>query len=166
MHIYNSDAYAFTLARSCSLSILYICLTFLITDGIGTFALFYGPTGLFIKDGILYVSQVSGSPRIRTVNLATRAVATITSFNGSSGSQDGTIYAATFSYPTGIWVDASNVLYVADLYNYKIRKIRLTEALGTNIYGFGCNVLSKVVKETASRSARSLSLCSTGRLYV
>jgi hypothetical protein len=48
---------------------------------------------------------------------------TVAGFSGNTGSKDGPASVAMFSSPNGIAVDASETLYVADQYNYTIRKV-------------------------------------------
>jgi hypothetical protein len=48
---------------------------------------------------------------------------TVAGFSGNTGSTDGPASVAMFSSPNGIAVDAGETLYVADQYNYTIRKI-------------------------------------------
>jgi streptogramin lyase len=50
-------------------------------------------------------------------------VTTLAGKAGESGHQDGAGRAARFNYPSDIAVDGSGTLYVADLYNFVIRKV-------------------------------------------
>jgi len=91
-------------------------------DGIGTAAKFNSPYGLaFDKAGKLFVSDTTNN-RIRMVDPVTQEVTTIAG-NGTSGKADGFETAATFNTPSGLAIDASDNLYVADRHNSLIRKI-------------------------------------------
>ncbi len=50
-------------------------------------------------------------------------VSTLAGLAGSSGSVDGTGNAARFNLPSGVAVDATGNVYVADTFNHTIRKI-------------------------------------------
>jgi sugar lactone lactonase YvrE len=50
-------------------------------------------------------------------------VTTLAGTPGTIGSKDGTGAAAQFQYPTGVAVDGSGNVYVADIYNQTIRKV-------------------------------------------
>ena len=71
--------------------------------------------------GNVYVAD-SGNYTIRKITPA-GVVSTLAGLAGSSGSADGTGSAARFYYPTGVAVDGSGNVYVADTGNYTIRKI-------------------------------------------
>jgi len=71
--------------------------------------------------GNLYVADASGN----TVEKITPAgaVSTLAGLTGLAGSQDGAGSNARFNQPSGVAVDASGSLYVADTGNATIRKI-------------------------------------------
>ena len=73
--------------------------------------------------GNLFISEYSGY-RIRKIEAATGVITTVAG-NGSSGfsGDGGPATAAQFSNPYGISVDGSDNLYVADIYNQRIRKV-------------------------------------------
>jgi serine/threonine-protein kinase len=54
------------------------------------------------------------------------AVVTSLAGSGSGGSADGVGTQASFNYPQGVAVDVSGTVFVADTYNYRIRKISPT----------------------------------------
>jgi len=91
------------------------------TDGTGTAAQFYYPSGIAIDtSGNLYVTE----PNHNMVRKITPA-GVVTTLAGSltSGATDGTGTAARFNGPDGIDVDTSGNVYVADTNNNCIRKI-------------------------------------------
>jgi sugar lactone lactonase YvrE len=91
-------------------------------DGAGTNAKFNQPINLFFKNNILYVSDNSNN-RIRQIDLLNNNTVSTIAGSGTSGHLDGPASTAQFKAPNGIFVDASNNIYVADAYNFCIRKI-------------------------------------------
>ncbi|WP_185144772.1 T9SS type A sorting domain-containing protein, partial [Chryseobacterium sp. SC28] len=89
-------------------------------DGIGTTAKFYYPYGVAVDaSGNVYVADTNNY-KIRKITPA----GVVTTLAGSTqGFADGTGTAAQFNYPTGVAVDPSGIMYVADYSNHKIRKI-------------------------------------------
>ena len=92
-------------------------------DGVGTNALFNGPTGTFyftyILAGFLMITE-GGNNAIRQVDLINANTSTLTGAVGS-GCVDGSGTAARFSYPTAVSSLAYPNYYVADSGNNKIR---------------------------------------------
>jgi sugar lactone lactonase YvrE len=93
-------------------------------DGVGTVAQFRNPLGIALdaRNGFLYVADSSNST-IRKIEVATALVSTFAGFAGQFGHDDGTGSAARFSSPTGVAVDASGNVFVADSGNFTVRKI-------------------------------------------
>ncbi|PKF72292.1 T9SS type A sorting domain-containing protein [Chryseobacterium sp. PMSZPI] len=89
-------------------------------DGIGTAAQFNSTSGICIDgSGNLYVSDYDNH-RIRKITPQGQ----VSTFAGSTqGYVDGLGTAAQFNNPTGIAIDPSENLYVADSNNHRIRKI-------------------------------------------
>ncbi|MDD5030653.1 MAG: hypothetical protein PHH58_14340, partial [Rhodoferax sp.] len=89
-------------------------------DGTGSAASFNSPGGI-ATDGVnLYVSD-SVNQKIRQIDVATGAVTTLAG-SGYKGATAGVGTGASFYYPYGLSTDGKD-LYVADMSNYKIRKI-------------------------------------------
>ncbi len=90
-------------------------------DGSGAAAKFNQPIGIGMdRAGTLYVAEYSGH-RLRKVT-ADGVVTTIAG-TGVAGSKDGDPSVASFYYPWGIAVDNAGVIYVADRYNNRIRRV-------------------------------------------
>jgi uncharacterized protein YjiK len=100
-------------------------------DGTGTNARFSYPTGIAMGGtGELYVADTANYTIRKLTPIGTDwLVSTIAGFPGVFGSADGTNDTARFSRPSGIAVDSSGSIYVADQSFNTIRKIT---SLGAN----------------------------------
>jgi hypothetical protein len=91
-------------------------------DGTNSAARFMAPQGVAIDSaGNIYVAD-TGNNTIRKVT-PIGLVTTLAGLASSSGSNDGTGSAARFNQPTGVTSDTAGNIYVADQYNFTIRKI-------------------------------------------
>ncbi|MEH3085759.1 MAG: hypothetical protein PGN26_04340 [Xylophilus ampelinus] len=91
-------------------------------DGQGTNAAFSRPSGIAADGaGNLFVAD-TGNNGIRKITPG-GAVTTFAGGGGSSGFQDGAGMAALFDTPSGVAVDGSGNVFVADTNNHVIRKI-------------------------------------------
>ena len=91
-------------------------------NGVGAAAKFCYPLALAADgNGNVYVAD-TGSNTIRKITPA-GVVSLLAGQLGVSGTQDGTVAAATFSSPSGIAVDAHGIVYVADTASHLIRRI-------------------------------------------
>lgn len=94
-------------------------------DGIGEDARFHYPAAVAVDaQGVVYVAD-NGNQTIRKIT-STGNVATIAGAAGRAGSADGRGADARFRYPSGLAVDASGSVYVADHLNGTVREIMTT----------------------------------------
>lgn len=91
-------------------------------DGNGTSAQFNRPTGIAIDgSGNLYIAD-SGNHCIRKIS-SSGMVSTLAGMAGSADFIDATGTEARFNYPIGLTIDGAGNILVADLNNYRIRKV-------------------------------------------
>jgi len=107
-------------------------------DGPAAQARFADPYGLALDPhGALYVSDAGANDRIRELR-TDGSVATLA--GGAEGFQDGQGAAARFNTPSGLALDATGNLYVADTGNHAIRKVTpagvVTTLAGTGTPGY------------------------------
>ncbi len=90
-------------------------------DGPGNQATFHRPYGLHVDaDGSILVAD-EWNHKIRRVG--TDGQVTTVAGDGTLGGDDGTVVTASFNYPWDMTVDSTGNIFVADGYNYTIRKI-------------------------------------------
>ncbi|WP_459641473.1 T9SS type B sorting domain-containing protein, partial [Flavobacterium sp. CGRL2] len=98
-------------------------------DGTGTNASFNIPFGLvFDSFQNLFVVD-SYNNRIRKITPS--SVVTTIAGTGDKGANDGLGISSSFNFPQGITIDLNDNLYIADIYNNKIRKITPSTIVST-----------------------------------
>ena len=91
-------------------------------DGTGSAAKFFSPWGITVDaNSNVYVAD-SGNSTIRKIT-PSQVVTTFAGSAGVNGTADGIGSAALFNGAMGVAIDAAGNIYVADTYNYTIRKI-------------------------------------------
>jgi sugar lactone lactonase YvrE len=135
-------------------------------DGAAGDARFNQPTGLAVDSaGVLYVAD-TGNNLIRRVT-ADGQVSTVAGIFGVSGSRDGLGGEALFNAPSGLAVDESGNLYVADTGNSTVRKITPQGIVSTFAGLPGVSGLRDGQGGDAWLSQpRSLAVDDSGNLYV
>ena len=106
--------------------------------GLATSASLYGPQGLALDtSGNIYVADARNN-RIRKITKSTGIITTVagTGTAGYSGN-GGPAIAATLRYPIGVAVDSLGNIFVADFFNYAIRKITKSTGIITTVAGTG-----------------------------
>jgi hypothetical protein len=104
------------------------------TNATGTSALFNNPQGIFCDGTNLWVADTDNN-EIRKITSG--AVVSLWAGNLSPGSSDGTGQTggtSQFSGPVALWGDGTN-LYVADRFNYTIRKVAISNGQTSTLSG-------------------------------
>src|SRR5438445_557628 len=107
--------------------------------GAATSASLFRPTGVALDaSGNLYVAD-QDNYRVRKVAAATGIITTVAG-NGSPtfAGDGGAATSASLNSPTGVALDASGNLYIADTGNHRIRKVAATTGVITTVAG-GCS---------------------------
>ena len=136
------------------------------TDGTGTVARFNGPAGIAVSSlGTVYVADTFNHT-IRVVS-PQGAVTTLAGSAGLNGVTDAVGALARFNYPSGVAVDFSGTVYVADTLSHTIRRITpdgsvslLAGSPGTRgaVNDFGSNA--------RFASPNALAIDNSGNIYV
>jgi hypothetical protein len=90
--------------------------------------------------GNLYIADTYNH-RIRKVDVATGIITTIAGNGTGDFSGDGGLAtSASLRYPSGVAVDSAGLIYIADTYNSRIRRISrsgiITTIAGNGVYGY------------------------------
>ena len=112
-------------------------------DGTGAGASFRNPISVAAStDGTrLFVSDLNNH-RIRQIVISTGVVTTLAG-SGSAEFADGTGVAASFNYPNAVAASPDGtLLFVADRYNHRIRKIVISTGVVTTLVGSGTNTFA------------------------
>ena len=133
-------------------------------DGLGTAAAFDTPSAIALDHlGNLYVAD-TGNHAIRRI--APGGAVTTLAGNGSPGYADGIGRAAQFNGPVGISVDDAGIVYVADTYNDRIRRIA-QDGTVTTLAGTGKpNLFDGPGTAAAFDTPSALAVDHDGNLYI
>ena len=80
-----------------------------------------------------------GNHCIRKVTVSTGIITTVAGTNGVSGfsGDGGQATSATFTHPTGVAVDPSGNIYIADFMNQRVRMVTISTGIITTVAGTG-----------------------------
>jgi DNA-binding beta-propeller fold protein YncE len=129
-------------------------------DGTGMEAEFYEPSGVAVdSDGNVYVSDMTSIRKITPAG----EVSTIA--GSGIGYADGPGTSAQFFLPRGVAVDSEGNVYVADMYNQRIRKIDLNGVVST-IAGSGIGYADGPGMEAKFHEPSGVAVDISGNVYV
>ncbi|WP_299253351.1 T9SS type A sorting domain-containing protein [uncultured Cytophaga sp.] len=137
------------------------------SDGLGTIASFNNPTGVAVDvDGNIYVADRDNN-KIRKITPA-GMVSTYAGTGETYGNKylDGVALSATFNGPSGIALDVSGKLYLADTYNNCIRIISITGMVSTLAGSATSGASDGTGLNAKFNSPTSLVLDAMGNIYV
>ena len=136
-------------------------------NGTGINATFNGPRGLAVDSlGNVYVGE--NGHLIRKIS-PTGVVTTLagSGIGGGNGAfADGTGVSASFAYPTGVAVDSSGTVYVADQLNNRIRKITSGGVVTTFAGNGGTTFTDGTGTNATFNSPSGVAVDSNGNVYV
>ncbi len=131
-------------------------------DGTGSAARFNAPSGIAVDPaGNIYVADTYNHT-IRVVT-SSGVVTTLAGLAGNPGAVDGAGNTARFNYPTGVAVDSSSTIYVADSFNHAIRRI-ISGTVST--YAGSLGVRGNTDSPARFAYPNSLAVDSSGNVYV
>ncbi|WP_428329271.1 NHL repeat-containing protein [Mucilaginibacter sp.] len=131
---------------------------------IGVSALFNAPAGVAVDaTNNVYVADY-GNNAIRKITVATGAVTTLA--GGKSGAANGTGTAATFNGPSGVAVDATGNVYVADFLNNQIRKITPAGVVTTLAGSTTAGAVNGTGAAASFNGPRGVAVDASGNVYV
>jgi sugar lactone lactonase YvrE len=130
-------------------------------------ASFNHPAGIAVDGaGNAYIADTNNNT-IRKLVIASGAVTTLAGQAGVVGSANGTGTAASFNRPSGVAVDSTGNLYVADTLNHTIRKVTAAGAVTTIAGTAGSSGFADSTGSAAQfHGPQGLALDSLGNLFV
>jgi trimeric autotransporter adhesin len=140
--------------------------------GLATAAQLSGPTGIFVDANNNVFIADSGNHVIREVAATTLIITTVAGTGGASGfsGDGGAATSAKLNNPTGVFVDASNDIFIADSGNNVIREVvgtTISTIAGTPppaLGGFAGN--GGLATAAVLHNPLSVSLDSNGNIYI
>ncbi len=134
-------------------------------DGPGASARFDHPSGLALDGNSLYVADEENH-RIRRIDLTTGEVSTFAG-SGLAGFVDSADGAPRFLNPTGLTVDSTGHLYIADSRNHRIRRVTPAGEVST-VAGNGTKGFANSLDAATARfdTPLAVAVTSTGLVYV
>jgi len=133
-------------------------------DGVGTNALFNGPTAITIDNlGNFYVGEEGGS-RVRKIS----PTGNVTTLAGSGRMEyaDGVGTAASFSIVASVTVDGAGNVFVADWSNSRIRKVSPSGVVTTVAGGSAAGATDGLGTAASFNGPNGIALDSAGNAYV
>ncbi len=113
-------------------------------DGLASSASLCNPSAIAIdsSSGNYYIADRNNN-RIRKVTGSTTIISSFAGTGTAGFSGDyGQATSASLYYPTGVALDSSSNVYIADTYNHRVRKVTATTGIIVTIAGTGASSFS------------------------
>lgn len=126
------------------------------------------PSGVYVNGSTVYVAD-SGNNRIRQFTVGGPISTIAGNGNATFGGDGGSATAASLNAPSGICVDSSGNLYIADTGNQRIRKITINTGVISTIAGNGAGSFSGDGSSSTAASLNSpngVFVDSAGNVYI
>jgi sugar lactone lactonase YvrE len=128
------------------------------------------PFGVHVDDSGNVLIADTYNHRIRKVNAKTGIITTVAG-NGSKGfyGDGGPATSARLRYPFSVYGDATGNIYIADTYNYRIRKVNAKTGIITTVAGDGSAKFrgdGGLATEASIKKAYDLAVDREGNLYI
>jgi gliding motility-associated-like protein len=128
-------------------------------------ARFYGPYGIvFDSHGNMFISETSAQD-IKKIDVNGN-VTTFAGVNGTSGNVDGPGVTAEFNGPGFLAIDASDNLYMTDMYNNSVRKITPAGVVSTLAGGPGAGFVNGQGNNARFNEPLGIAVDAAGNVYV
>ena len=142
-------------------------------DGISaTEAHLYAPTDITVDgEGNFYIADMYNN-RVRKVTVSTGIISTIAGTEYEYGGYNGDGILATSAqlrYPTGVALDGSGNVYIADFSNNRVRKVTVSTGIITTIAGtesYGYNGDGILATNASLYSPHTVALDGSGNVYI
>lgn len=136
--------------------------------GLAVNALLSFPSDVFVRGTNLYIAEI-GNSVIRKVDMLTGVITTIAGTGAQGYSGDGGLAVnAQFDRPRSVFVDVAGNIYIADTFNFAIRKIDAVTGIISSIAGTGVAghaLDGELAAGTTIEWIHDLAMSSDGTLY-
>jgi trimeric autotransporter adhesin len=105
--------------------------------GLATSAKLYRLSGVVVNALANIYTAEPENHRIRMVTKSTGIISTVTGDGSYGGGDGGQVTKAGLYYPSGVAVDASGNIYIADTYSHCIRKVTKSTGIISTVAGDG-----------------------------
>jgi trimeric autotransporter adhesin len=137
-------------------------------DGAAATSAQISPSGVVVDaSGNIYISD-PGNNLVRKVTASTGIISTVAGNGNNSYSGDGGAATSAQIVPTGVALDASGNIYIADQYNLRVRKVTASTGIITTVAGNGSFGYSGEggAATSAQISPTAVAVDASGNIYI
>ncbi len=139
-------------------------------DSAATLAKLNNPSGITLDgSGNIYIADASNF-RIRKITVSTGIISSVAGNGSAAYRGDGSAATmANLNNPTGVALDGSGNIFIADLYNQRVRKITKSTGIISTVAGNGINAYggdSSAATLANLNSPNGIAVDSSGNIYI